>query len=396
MPADAQPDSDQGEVAPLPTALVYDAAMLDHDVPEDFPEIPERLRYGMAMIEALIEEGTIPAARVLRLDAREATKDELATVHDPGYIKVVHEFSEDLPMGRMRKFATDVYLSPSSYGAALLAAGAPLIALDALGEARARNGYALVRPPGHHARPAQAMGFCVFNNVAVAARYAQQRWGWQRVMIVDFDVHHGNGTQEIFYEDGDVLYVSMHQFPWYPGTGHSSETGEGAGVGTTINIPLPAGCGWSVYDPLVRQVVWPLADKFRPDLILVSAGFDAHWKDPLGEMRLSTADFADMMLELREMAEMYCGGRLVAVQEGGYHLEALAQCMSTVLVGLTGSDGIVDNIGEPPPLDFRWNEEAIINALVELHGLAGYRRKAKRPHVRAGWDPTVGNGHDHE
>ncbi len=168
--------------------------------------------------------------------------------------------------GRPRSFATEVYLSPGSYQAALLAAGAPLVALDAIGEGRARNGYALVRPPGHHARPSHAMGFCLFNNVAVAARYAQQRWGWQRVLIVDYDVHHGNGTQEMFWEDGDVCYFSTHQFPYYPGTGASSERGEGAGLGATVNVPLPAGSGWSVYDPIFRQVLWPVADRFKPDV----------------------------------------------------------------------------------------------------------------------------------
>jgi acetoin utilization deacetylase AcuC-like enzyme len=271
-----------------------------------------------------------------------------------------------------------VYISPGTYEAALLAAGAPLIALDAVGDGRARNGYALVRPPGHHARTAEAMGFCFFNNVAVAARYAQHRWSWRKVLIVDYDVHHGNGTQDIFYEDGDVLYFSTHQFPFYPGTGGSMERGEGLGLGATINVPLPAESGWSVYDPVFRQVLWPVADRFKPDIVLLSAGFDAHWLDPLAQMRLSTADFSDLTLEVVEIADRYCDGRLVVVQEGGYNLDVMAQCAATVLVNLTGSDGIVDNLGEPPPLDQRWNDEAIVAALYEIHDLAGYRRKARR------------------
>ena len=205
-PASQQPaesvelEVEREEPARLPTALVYDPAMLDHHVPEEFPETPERLEQGIALIEALIAEETLPAEKVLRLDARPATSEELEAVHTPAYITKVR-----LAVERLReregddadpvKFATDVYISLGSYTAATLAAGAPLVALDAIGEGRARNGYALVRPPGHHARPAQAMGFCLFNNVAVAARYAQKRWGWRKILIVDYDVHHGNGTQ---------------------------------------------------------------------------------------------------------------------------------------------------------------------------------------------------------
>jgi acetoin utilization deacetylase AcuC-like enzyme len=180
-----------------------------------------------------------------------------------------------------------------------------------------------------------------------------------------------------------VVYFSTHQYPWYPGTGASSERGVGAGLGATVNVPLPAGSGWSVYDPIFRQVLWPVADRLKPDVILLSAGFDAHWRDPLGQMRLSTADFSDLTLEVIEIAERYCDGRLVVVQEGGYNLNALAQCASTMMVALTGSDGIVDNLGQPPPTEFRWNEEAIIQSLYELHGLAGYRRKARQPWTRA-------------
>ncbi len=393
---EAPESSEPEEPARLPTALVYDLAMLNHHVPTEFPEVSARLERGIAMIEGLIEEETLPAGRVLRLDARPATSEELEAVHTPAYITKVR-----LAVERLReragedadpvKFATDVYISPGSYTAATLAAGAPLVALDAIGEGRAHNGYALVRPPGHHARPAQAMGFCLFNNVAVAARYAQKRWGWQKVLIVDYDVHHGNGTQEIFYEDPDVVYFSTHQFPWYPGTGASTEMGEGAGEGATINVPLPPGSGWSVYDPIFRQVLWPVADRMKPDLVLLSAGFDAHWMDPLGDMRLCNADFSDLTLEVAEIADRYCDGRLVVVQEGGYHLDAVAQCMATTLVALTGSDGIVDSLGLPPPLNSRWNDEAIVGALYQLHDLAGYRRKPRRQGKRITPDYQPGN-----
>jgi acetoin utilization deacetylase AcuC-like enzyme len=376
--------------------LVTGDVFLTHLVPEDFEEHPERLRRAVTLIRGMLDEGTIPPEQVLWLGPRPASEDELAAVHEREYIATVRHAvealtaragdsgarafaaEEELP-ALIRKFAADVYLSAGSYQAALHAAGAPLVALDAMAEGRARNGYALVRPPGHHARPSGAVGFCLFNNAAVAARYAQRRHGWRRVLIVDYDVHHGNGTQEMFYDDPDVVYFSTHQYPWYPGTGASDELGEGAGRGATINVPLPAGSGWSVYDPIFRQVLWPVADRFKPDLVLLSAGFDAHWRDPLGEMRLSNPDFSDLSLQVVEIADRYCDGRVVAVQEGGYDLEVISQCAATLLVALTGSDGVVDTVGEAEPLSFRWNDEAIVHALYDLHDLAGYRRKARRP-----------------
>jgi acetoin utilization deacetylase AcuC-like enzyme len=374
----------------LPTALVTGTVFLGHVVPDFIPEQPERLRQALALIDAALAEGTIRAERVLRLTPRPASDEELEAVHTPAYVRRVRAAAESVEAlaetanpgepTPTRKLATDVYLSPGSWDAATHAAGAALVALDAIAAGQARNGYALVRPPGHHARPGAGMGFCIFNNVAVAARYAQRRHGWERVLIVDYDVHHGNGTQEIFYADPSVVYFSTHQYPWYPMTGASDETGEGPGIGATINVPLPAESGWSVYDPILRQVLWPVADRFRPDVILVSAGFDAHWReDPaLGQMRLSNADFADFMLEITEIADRYCGGRLVVVQEGGYNLDALSQCAASTLVSLTGGDGVFDSLGLAPPLSSRWNDEAIVQALYQLHGLAGYRRKARR------------------
>lgn len=392
----APPSRDPG--ARLPTAYVTGNVFLNHLIPEDFPESPDRLRLAMALIDALVDQGTIPADHMLRLEPRPASDEELCAVHDAAYIERIRSAvavlvalaaSQDAGMpAPIRKFATDVYLSPGSYDAAAHAAGAPLVALDAIAEGRARNGYALVRPPGHHARSKGAMGFCLFNNVAVAARYAQRRHGWERVLIVDYDVHHGNGTEEMFYFDPSVVYFSTHQFPWYPGSGASDDIGAEAGLGANINVPLPAGAGWSVYDPIFRQVLWPVADRFKPDVVLLSAGFDAHWRDPLAEMRLSNPDISDLTLEVVEIADRYCDGRLVVVQEGGYDLDVVSQCAATVLLALTGSDGVLDTVGQPEPLTFRWNEEAIIQALYELHGLAGYRRKARRPGPIPGAPPT--------
>ncbi len=382
----AQTADTSTETPRLPTALIYDPAFLDHRVPNGFPEQPERLRRAISVIDAMLAGGALPAERVVRLEPRLATTEEIGAVHAMSYIERVQSAVDALAMSAtpdaIRKLANEVYISSGSYAAATLAAGAPLVALDAIAEGRARNGYALARPPGHHARPGQAMGFCIFNNIAIAARYAQRRYGWRKVLIVDYDVHHGNGTQEMFYDDPDVVYFSTHQFPLYPGTGKSTEMGEGAGLGATINVPLPAGSGWTVYDPIFRQVLWPVADRFKPDVILLSAGYDAHFLDPLAEMTLCNADFSDLTQEVVEIADRYCEGRLVAVQEGGYNLDAVAQCAATVLVTLTGSDGVVDSLGLPPPQDFRWNDEAIVKAIYDLHGLAGYRRKPRRPIVR--------------
>jgi acetoin utilization deacetylase AcuC-like enzyme len=371
----------------LPTAYVTGDVFLDHQTPPGFPERPQRLREATTRIARLIEAGTIPPEKLLQMGPRPATLEELTAVHTTGYVESIRDAVEHLTLVAMtggptiRRFATDVYLSPGTFDAATNAAGAALVALDAIAEGRARNGFALVRPPGHHASADQGMGFCIFNNIAVAARYAQQRHDWKRVLIVDYDVHHGNGTQDIFYEDGDIVYFSTHQYPWYPGTGASTEIGAGPGRGATINVPLPAGSGWSVYDPIFRQVLWPVADRTKPDVILLSAGYDAHFKEDegLGQMQLCNPDYSDLTLEVIEMADRYCDGRIVAIQEGGYELDVLSQCAATVLVALTGSDGVVGSVDRPEPTNTRWNDQAIINALYEIHGLAGYRRKARRP-----------------
>ena len=369
----------------MTTALLYDPIFLEHITPGEHPEQPERLRRALEVLQAL---NWMEREGLVHLAPRAASRDELALVHDPAYIQRVQHAAEragrlEAETGRKSHFfATDTYVSAKSYEAALVAAGAPLTAIDALLRGEIENAYCLVRPPGHHALADNAMGFCLFNNVAIAARYAIEKHGLERVMIIDYDVHHGNGTQEAFYEDPRVLYFSTHQAPFYPGTGLSTELGAGDGLGTTINVPLPATTDYGVYEAVFRQVMAPAADRFDPQLILVSAGFDAHWSDPLGEMYLSTAAFAMLNRQIIELAQTLCNGRLVLVQEGGYNIEAMAGCVATCLNLLLGDDAAVDALGQAPDKVFSLNRDVLIGELRRLHNLKGYRmRNAPKPDI---------------
>ena len=369
----------------MATALVYDPIFLEHLTPPNHPEQPERLSRAIEVLEAL---GWLEREGLVLLAPRGATVDELAAVHERRYIRRVEEAArraaeKEAAGGRASHFfATDTYVSAKSYEAAIMAAGAPLTAIDAIMSGEVDNAYCLVRPPGHHAVAESAFGFCLFNNVAVAARYAIDRYGLERVMVIDFDVHHGNGTQEMFYNDPRVLYFSTHQAPFYPGTGLSDERGEGPGLGTTINIPLPAGTGYETFDPIFRQVLVPAADRFDPQLILVSAGFDAHWDDPLGGMNLSTAGFAKLIGVLLEQAQFLCQGRVVFVQEGGYSIEAMAAGVATCLNLLLGDDAAVDSLGPGETMPYRLNSDVLISELRRIHNLKGYRvRNAPKPDI---------------
>jgi len=216
-------------------------------------------------------------------------------------------------------------------------------------EGRVQNGFALVRPPGHHALPDRGMGFCLFNNVALAARHAQTLPDIRRVFIADIDVHHGNGTQAVFEADPTVFYFSTHEYPYYPGTGHWKETGVGEGKGSVLNVPLPAGVGDQGYLRVYEELVWPLARRFRPDLILVSAGYDSHWQDPLAMMQLSLGGYARIARELVAMAGELCAGRIVFTLEGGYHLDVLAHGVLNAFYALLGEETVSDPLGPPFP-----------------------------------------------
>lgn len=296
----------------MATALLADPVSRAHQPGEGHPERPERFD---AVFRA------VDAAGLTQLASREVTDDELALCHTRAYVALARREI----LGGTRDLSTgDTAVSLRSLDAALHAAGGALNAVDAVFGGKATNAFCCVRPPGHHATPSRGMGFCIFNNVAVAARYAQRKHAAERVLIVDWDVHHGNGTQDTFYADGSVLFFSTHQSPWYPGTGAASETGEGSGAGTTINCPFPAGAGAAEILGAFRRRLLPAAAAFRPDLVLVSAGFDSRAGDPLGRFTLSDKDFATLTQVLMEIADRHAAGRLVSILEGGYNLAGLA------------------------------------------------------------------------
>ena len=257
---------------------------------------------------------------------RPATDEDILRCHTPDYLRIVNE---DVTEGLHRLSTGDTAISARSLEIARLAAGGLLAAVDEVLAGRVRNAFAVVRPPGHHATPKKGMGFCLFNNVAIAARYAQKKYGVGRVLVADWDVHHGNGTQDIFYEDGTVLFFDTHQHPLYPGTGGAKEAGEGAGRGLTINCPFPAGSGHNEIVAAFRERLVPAAQAFRPDLVLVSAGFDSRIDDPLGGFTLTDDDFAELTGIVKEIAEKHCGGRLVSTLEGGYNLAGLASAAAS-------------------------------------------------------------------
>jgi acetoin utilization deacetylase AcuC-like enzyme len=272
-----------------------------------------------AIVERLEAEELLARGRVI--DPPAASDEEILRCHAPEYLRIV---KEDVADECDRLSTGDTPLSARSLEIARLAAGGVIAAVDEVCAGRVRNAFAVVRPPGHHATPKKGMGFCLFNNVAIAARHAQVKHGLGRVLIADWDVHHGNGTQDIFNEDGSVLFFDTHQHPLYPGTGHADETGRGAGAGLTINCPFPAGAGRKEIVAAFREKLVPAADAFRPDLVLISAGFDSRLGDPLGGFRLTDDDFAELTRIVTEIAARHCDGRLVSTLEGGYALGGIA------------------------------------------------------------------------
>jgi acetoin utilization deacetylase AcuC-like enzyme len=298
-----------------PTAILADPVYKEHWTGEGHPERPARFD---AVLHALEREGFVKDA--LRIPVRPATEDEIALCHSRRYIEIA---KRDVSHGPGVLSTGDTEIGPRSLEVAMKATGGVLNAVDTVFAGKAKNAFCAVRPPGHHATPVRGMGFCLFNNVAIAARYAQKKYGIDRVVIVDWDVHHGNGTQDIFYSDGSVFYFSTHQSPWYPGTGAAGETGEGKGKGTTLNCPYPSGSGRKEILGAFQGKLMPAMRDFKPELALISTGFDSRMGDPLGQFTLSDTDFADLTKVMLEIAGQYCGGRVVSVLEGGYSLTGL-------------------------------------------------------------------------
>jgi acetoin utilization deacetylase AcuC-like enzyme len=285
---------------------------------------PERPARGRAISDRLTADGLL--ARACVLEPRPATDEAILRCHTPDYLRLVER---EVAEGRPRLSSGDTQICPASLEVARLSAGSVIAAVDAVIGGCVSNAFAVVRPPGHHATPSRGMGFCVLNNLAIAVRHAQAVHGIDHVLVVDWDVHHGNGTQDIFYDDGSVLFFDTHQHPLYPGTGLATETGRGAGAGLTINCPFPAGSGREEIVGAFRDRLVPAARRFKPQLVLVSAGFDSRIDDPLGSFTLTDDDFATLTAIVREIAAEHAEGRIVSTLEGGYALEGLASAAAS-------------------------------------------------------------------
>ena len=308
------------------TGLVYDPRYLEHDMGMGHPESPNRLR---AIMQQLEQSGTM--AQLTRIEPRMAEDEWITQVHTAAYLASLKQHA---PASGRVSLDPDTSMSPGSLTAAYLAAGGALAGVDAMMANQVEHVFCAVRPPGHHAEANRAMGFCLLNNVAIAARYAQKMHGLSRVLIVDWDVHHGNGTQHCFEDDPSVLFFSTHQFPHYPGTGRESERGRGAGEGATINVPMEAGEGDDEYRTIFHQVLVPAAEQFKPELVIISAGFDAHKDDPLASMGLTESGYAELTGIVAGIAKRYAQGRILSSLEGGYNLTALAASVDAHVRGL--------------------------------------------------------------
>lgn len=325
-----------------PTGIVRNGVFLKHEMGAHHPESPRRLEVIYQALEELA-----PLLNLLEIEPRPATHEELCLNHAGRYVDQIAATAG----GRQACLDPDTSTCADSWDAACMAAGGLLNLVGAVIEGTARNGFAFVRPPGHHAEHSRAMGFCLFNNVALAARYAMKSYGLQRVAIVDWDLHHGNGTQNAFYEESKVLFISTHQSPHYPGTGRVTDVGRGPGEGYTINIPLSAGAGDTEYVEIFHAVVAPALEAFKPELILVSAGFDAHGNDPLGGMGITEEGYEQMVRILMHLAAELCSNRLALTLEGGYDLFALRESVARVVSSLASYDPEKETVGPPPSIE---------------------------------------------
>ena len=301
----------------MTTALIYDDLFVNHETGEHHPEQPDRFNVILKSLRS--DQGLW---NQLRKEAPPlASAGEIQRCHDSNLFEQV----QSLCYSDVRWLDEDTAVCRESFDVARYAAGAGVISVDRVFSGEVSNSFAVVRPPGHHATPNRAMGFCIFNNAAIAARHAQAKYGAERVLIIDWDVHHGNGTQDIFYEDPSVFYFSTHQYPYYPGTGASDERGANKGEGTTLNVPLSAGTSAASHREAFTAALRSIESRFKPDLILISAGFDSRYGDPLGKLMLQDSDFEDMTKEVLELADRCAGGRVISLLEGGYNLSTLGE-----------------------------------------------------------------------
>ena len=343
----------------MKVGFVYDPIYLKHDTGQHVE--------NAGRLEAIIShlEQSQLKQRLTPIKPRAASIEELSLVHHKHYISHIQEVARN----GGGWLDTDTTMSPDSYEAAVYAAGGAISATEAVMSGEVTSAFALVRPPGHHATSERAMGFCLFNNLAIATKYALANYNLERIVIIDFDVHHGNGTQGTFYEDPRVLYISAHQYPFYPGTGRIEETGTGAGKRTTVNIPLPAGCGDAEYLQVFEQIVIPVTRRFKPQLTLVSAGYDTHWADSIAMMQVSTTGFGQVVRIIKGLADEFCNGRIVICLEGGYNLTALTSSIKATFDILLGNEDIEDPLGqsqcklEPPSIT------NLLKSIEEIHNL---------------------------
>ncbi len=312
----------------MKTGLVFHEGYMAHDTGSYHPECPARLSAVMERLTDAFGDLLTPITPI------DGTEEWIARIHSPAYLEHVRDVCGQAPACLD---SGDTPVSQGSHRAALLAVGGVLAAVDAVARGDAVNVFCAVRPPGHHATKDAAMGFCLFNNIAIGARYALDQHSLKKVLIVDWDVHHGNGTQDAFYDDNTVLYFSTHRYPFYPGTGGEDETGTGKGRGLTVNCPISAGAGDEEYVRLFEEKLLPAADDFAPDIVFISAGFDAYENDPLGGMGVTHGGFGQMTQIIKEIAERHCGGRIVSVLEGGYDIDGLALCVESHVKILLGS-----------------------------------------------------------
>ncbi len=343
----------------MKVGFVYDPVYLKHDTGQHVE--------NASRLEAIISylEQTKLKQQLTPIKPRAATVEELSLVHHKQHISHVREVAQK----GGGWLDADTVMSADSYEAALYAAGGAIRATEAAIKGEVNSAFALVRPPGHHATVTRAMGFCLFNNVAIAAKYALAKYKLERILIIDFDVHHGNGTQEAFYDNPQVLYISTHEYPFYPGTGSLDETGKGEVKGTTVNIPLPAGCGNAEYLQAFEQIIVPATRRFKPQLILVSAGYDSHWADGIAMMQVTVTGFAQMITIIKGLADELCSGHLVFSLEGGYNISALAASVRATFEVLLGNTNIEDPLGQPPHRSVAPNITPLIKTIKEIHNL---------------------------